>query len=183
MKPLFFFLLLSITMSINAQNTAFSAEWQAILIAQNGAKSSFSTVDWQHFADTTKVLFLKQTNEKNASTPSDFTPILQFKNLRKLYLNNNQYFKKIEPALAKLILLEVLELENTRIKNLKFAKKLTELRRLDIRNTVVSSLEPLVGLPHLNIVLCIDTKVARQNIAKISARLPKDCRIIRDYTY
>ncbi len=179
MKTILFFLLLISTTSYT-KTPIFTNEWQAILIEQNGAKTNFSNADWQNFADTTTVLFFKQTKEKNALT--DFKPILRFKKLRKLYLNHNQYFKNIEKTLQKLVLLEVLELESTKIKNLKFARKLTQLRRLDIRNTAVSSLDPLVGLPNISMILCIETKIPRESILKISGRFPKECRIIRDYT-
>ncbi len=172
----------------NYQTTLFSPEWQEVLIKQNNAKAAFLPSDWQHFADTTTILHIEMLQKTTAKTAdlvklsTDASPILKFPKLRKLYLNHNRGFKNLSSVLAKATNLEVLELEDTNIKNLKFAKNLKKLYRLDIRQTDICTLEPLANLPNIAIILCIETKVPRKSMAKISNRLPKQCRIIRDYT-
>ncbi|MEY4926638.1 MAG: hypothetical protein RI894_1074 [Bacteroidota bacterium] len=168
--------------------SVFSNEWQQLLIKQNGAKDSFSPTDWLNFADTTTVLHLEIRQKKAEKTvdlrefPTDLSPIVKFPKLRKLYLNHNRRAKNLSTILAKATNLEVLELEDTNIKNLKFAKNLKKLNRLDIRQTAISNLEPLANLPNLRMILCIETKIPRKSILKISNLLPRECRIIRDYT-
>ena len=167
----------------NAQ-PVFSAIWQELLLA-NGAKSSFTTSDWTHFTDSTTVLHL--ATEKTGVKKLDITPLLAFKNLRRLYFsassnsNDALILQHEQAVLAQLAKLEVLELPFTSVKTLKFAAKLVALRRLNIANTAIRSLQPLIGLRELEVVLCMETKINRGDVSKISPKLAKNCRIIRDY--
>lgn len=162
----------------------FPAIWQELLVA-NGAKTSFTTSDWQHFADSTTVLTLNV--QKTDAKKIDIRPLLAFKNLRRVYFlasfdpSSRLVLQHEQSVLAQLTKLEVLELAATSVKTLKFTSKLVALRRLNIANTEIRSLQPLVGLRKLEIILCMETKINRGDVSKISPKLPKNCRVIRDY--
>ena len=127
------------------------------------------------FFETTEADAIRQ------HTINDLKPLLKFKNLTKLYINEIDV--KNYAALAKMRNLTLLEVQMSPFsdKEMCYLKKMKNLTRLNIAQTRVTSLQPIVKLTHLEMVLCMETPIPREKIAEFAKLLPKKCRIVRDY--
>ena len=160
---------------------SLTPEWQKVLV-HNGCPTA-NAKSIQTYLDTTQriTVFFKMESDTGVLRFQDIAPLTRFKKLKYLYANEVQI--KDYSALQSLKKLQLLEVQTSTFsdKDLLFLKKMNQLRRLNIAQTSVSSLEPILHLPTLDIILCMETKIPRETIGAISERLPKKCRIIRDY--
>jgi hypothetical protein len=170
-----------------AQNDALAwynrlpEQWQKAL--QHNKCEVKTAVSIQAFLDTQEqfTVFFEKADADAVHTVKDLKPLLKFKKLTKLYLNEVQV--KNYAALGKMPNLTILEVQTSKFsdKDMSFLKKMKNLKRLNIAQTTVTDLKPLANLTHLEMVLCMETPIPREKIALLSTFLPKNCRIIRDY--
>jgi hypothetical protein len=191
MKKILFSLLIIIFCALNgfAQSNALTwykglpREWQKALLHNKCNVESAATI--KQFLDTTShfTLYFEVENGDAKHEVQDFKPLLKFKKLTKLYANEISVGSYADlRCMPKLTVLEV-QTSGFSDKDMVFLKKMKSLQRLNIAQTSISSLVPLSGLRNLAFVLCMETNIPREKIAEYARLLPKECRIVRDYTF
>ena len=119
--------------------------------------SRLEDISGLEYAENLEDLSLYRTNV------SDLVPIAGLKNLKKLYIYNNEKVTDIS-ALKDLTQLSVLYMDNTEVTDISVLENLTQLIILDISNTKVIDIESLANLANLERL-----NISKTDIADIKA--------------
>jgi Leucine-rich repeat (LRR) protein len=111
---------------------------------------------WNNLSPDWRAIFKK---EIGAYDSVDFRMILQISKIEKIDVANNKRINSLE-ALSKLTELKELNVSNTMVNSLLPLRNLTRLRKLDVSNTPITDLEPLKYSISLTELYCNNTQIS-----------------------
>ena len=146
-----------------------SFEWKVIFQRKVQAEIGVS--------DVRKLFGVKELDISYNRYIQTLEPLNVLVNLEKLNLSNTTV-KDLNPLYG-LSNLQELHLSNTTVKNLDMVKELPSLKILSFESTEVSDITPLLGLTQIRKIVCTDTRLSPEDIARLKQELP-NCEIIAE---